>query len=582
LFFLKNGNEYSFSSVNNRILSGNKDFSVDKSFTTNPQTDNAWKYSDFNGLEIGYKIKGYKFIGSTYNPFASIKEMYLILEYGYDLQINVNEQDADIKVDGETITNLLIENIAIGEHEIHVSKDHFYSETDNIVITDSSSLEIYNCDLQRSKYRVSVNVVPSSANVVINDIPAKTLWVPEGENVFISVSKDNYYYKNLTFTSEEDREINVELDRSEFLLIVNAIPPDSKVEINGEESNSKWLSKDEGVTVNVSRDHYDNEQLTFTMTEDKTVDVNLSKNEFLFEINAPDDATVEINGEKTNQMWVNGSVTVSVYRYLSFGYYNSFVANSDRTLDVELDGVHQQPLFFIYLIVIVALISSILFFVFKYADGSNLKKLNLKIKNYVKRGSPNKESRNSNKRRYNNKLNYNLHKLKYKFNKKIPLGFISSLIGLIIIGVLHQSISFKISFIDLPLIFYILEIIILGYLIFWSLKKSDRIRIDSNLRLFGLRILSGIMSLVGIYLLIFFFIFGYPLLLINSNQIGMVYTALGLGELYTIFTFGKDFGLTYTGLIIYLGILFGLTLIGGYLFFKFKRSTGDFIWFGKI
>jgi hypothetical protein len=153
---------------------------------------------------------------------------------------------------------------------------------------------------------------------------------------------------------------------------------------------------------------------------------------------------------------------------------------------------------------------------------------------------------------------------------------------MIILALLQQFFTIKIVSIDLSFFFYIFEIIVVGYVIFWLLKKFDRISIHNDMRLFGLRILSGILSFVGIYFLFIFLMFGLPVIMSNSSWTREMYQFMGLGIFYSLFSFGSDFGLPLTGVVLYIGLMLGLALIGGYLFFKFQRRTGRFVWFGRI
>jgi len=175
-----------------------------------------------------------------------------------------------------------------------------------------------------------------------------------------------------------------------------------------------------------------------------------------------------------------------------------------------------------------------------------------------------------------------LRKLKYKIRKThLPTYFLISLIAMILIGIIHQFFIISIATIDLSFFFYIFELIVVGYIILWLLKKFDRIKVHSDMRLFGLRILSGILSFIGLYLLFMFMIFGFPIIFSSPTSLKQIYSLMGLGGIYSVFSFGEDFRLPLTGVIVFLGIILGLVIIGGYLFFKFKRRTGPFVWFGR-
>lgn len=175
-----------------------------------------------------------------------------------------------------------------------------------------------------------------------------------------------------------------------------------------------------------------------------------------------------------------------------------------------------------------------------------------------------------------------LSAITYRIRKsRIPIWFWLSLIGLIIIPII--MVYYRIDF--LSIIFYLLEIIVIGYLMFKLLKRLDRIYVGNDMRLFGLRMLSGIISGIGIYMSFIFLIFGMPIVMSGMNNLEAtktMYGFLGLSPFVSLFTFGMDFGLPLAGVILFISIALGMAIIGGYLFFKFQRRTGRFVWFGRI
>jgi len=174
------------------------------------------------------------------------------------------------------------------------------------------------------------------------------------------------------------------------------------------------------------------------------------------------------------------------------------------------------------------------------------------------------------------------HEIRYVLRKwRIPSWFYLSIVGLIVIPIIMFYYYLEL----LSIFFYIFEVVVITYIMFKLLKRIDRIRINSDLRLFGLRILSAIISGIGAYMTIIFLMFGMPI--ITMLQIGgleiakSAYGFLGLGPFVTLFTFGIEFKLPYTGVIFFMTIVLGMTIIGAYLFFKFQRRTGPFIWVGR-
>ena len=168
---------------------------------------------------------------------------------------------------------------------------------------------------------------------------------------------------------------------------------------------------------------------------------------------------------------------------------------------------------------------------------------------------------------------------------RIPKWFWIASIVMIITGVISSLYKITISSIDiLPIIFYISEIAVVGYLLFGLLKKLDKIHIGSNIRLFGLRILSIIIIFIGgvitLTLLMYYFT--------RYIWFGSFYTYVENPEKYVrieeplpFFNFGIDFGIPLAGQIFLMMIGIGFLIIGAYLLFKFKRRTGTFHWIGR-
>ena len=159
--------------------------------------------------------------------------------------------------------------------------------------------------------------------------------------------------------------------------------------------------------------------------------------------------------------------------------------------------------------------------------------------------------------------------INYKCRKAtIPVWFLITLIIMITIAVIHQFYIIKILSYDISIIYYICEVIVIGYLMFRLLKKFDNIHVGSDLRLFGLRMLSGLISFIGI--LIFFFMMIAPFFALFDENMAFVVL------------FGSSFHLPLTGTILFGTIGVGMSIIGAYLYFKFQRRTGEFVWFGRI
>lgn len=183
--------------------------------------------------------------------------------------------------------------------------------------------------------------------------------------------------------------------------------------------------------------------------------------------------------------------------------------------------------------------------------------------------------------------NYEVYRRKKNFLDSVQKIYfrwqlqILSLLIMLISGLLYQYYKIRILVVDFALIFYLAEIVLVFSLVWAAIKKMGRIRMRSDMSLYLAKILSGVLTVIGIYIFWTFWIIGFSNIL-AANFSKSFFEFLGLGDLYYIATFGTEFGLPLTGMIIYITIGFGLIFSGGYLFFKFQRSTGLFIWHGEI
>ena len=180
-----------------------------------------------------------------------------------------------------------------------------------------------------------------------------------------------------------------------------------------------------------------------------------------------------------------------------------------------------------------------------------------------------KEPRKKKHRRSKQRRNYTIWEtIRYRFRRlRIPEWFVLTFIAMIIVAILHQYYELPLGIISFPTIYYILELIVVAYFMFRLIKVLDNISVHSDLRMFGLRLLSGLITMIGLFLLYLLY-FGLFFSVFDE----------GWAEIYY---FGKDFGLPLTGYFIFLGISIGLMVIGAYLYFKFKRGVGTFHWIGR-
>jgi len=170
---------------------------------------------------------------------------------------------------------------------------------------------------------------------------------------------------------------------------------------------------------------------------------------------------------------------------------------------------------------------------------------------------------------FGNALSYELkHKRRYP---KYPIWFIPLLVSMIVVAIILFYFPNEL----ISLLFYILELIAVGYMIIRLLFSINRIRIrGSLLRLWGLRLLSALVSAVGL-MIIFYVLFAFFLtsLEILLNQEGLISQVVMFGN-----EWNTPLVIPFMLLIIGCGLLF----IGAYLMFKFKMKSGNVIWIGRF
>lgn len=106
--------------------------------------------------------------------------------------------------------------------------------------------------------------------------------------------------------------------------------------------------------------------------------------------------------------------------------------------------------------------------------------------------------------------------------------------------------------------FYIFEAILVFFIILQLFRKADRMVLSSDLQLFAARILSGVVFLIGIFL---------------------IYLAAGTTTFSIVFRV-YDNPVTHAFSLFFALLGIGLMILSAFLIFRFKRGTGIIIWHG--
>ena len=147
-------------------------------------------------------------------------------------------------------------------------------------------------------YTVTINVTPSDAKVVINGVEGNTFSAVAGTKINYIITRDNYdtFESSIFLTSDITLDIVMEETNAYKLTIVPG-PMTATVKINGIERKSMKVSLGQVAVWEVSQEGYVTETGEISITENTTLNVNLSR-EMIVTIDAmPDDAEIEFIGE---------------------------------------------------------------------------------------------------------------------------------------------------------------------------------------------------------------------------------------------------------------------------------------------
>lgn len=218
----------------------------------------------------------------------------------------------------------------------------FYS---NLVASEDKTLEVVLLPLEPQCFTLTINPIPSSANVELNGEAKRYITTLRGNAVHVVVAKDGYYtYSEYIIVDSNKTETIVlkPIENEKVVLTVKAIPEDSIVSLNGQLTDSIMVDKGSSVNILVSKEGYYSYSNTLVVNDDQTINVVLNKivttNVTLNVIPSPTDANVYLNGELRREITlpVNSIVNIVVSRTGYKSYNNSITLTENKTINVNL------------------------------------------------------------------------------------------------------------------------------------------------------------------------------------------------------------------------------------------------------
>lgn len=226
----------------------------------------------------------------------------------HTLTVTAEPSDAVIKIDGEVRNTIEVVHGTVVN--VTVEKEHYKTHTEQVTMNEDIKLPI---TLEPVLYKVKVETTPVEAITKINGEAKSEIDAPYGTKLSIECSAENYVTKTIEHTVEKNAIVSVELEKVKHTVTVVATPDDATVKINNKLVNELQVEHGSKVTVVVEKEHYTTFQETYTITEDKTVSVNLKKVQHTVTLGAtPVGSTIKINGEERNTITVDYGTEISI------------------------------------------------------------------------------------------------------------------------------------------------------------------------------------------------------------------------------------------------------------------------------
>lgn len=226
----------------------------------------------------------------------------------HTLTVTSEPSDAVIKIDGEVRSTIEVVHGTVVN--VTVEKEHYETHTEQVTMNEDIELPI---TLEPILYKVKVETTPVEAITRINGDAKSEIDAPYGTKLSIECSAENYVTKTVEHTVENNAIVTVELEKVKHAVTVVATPDDATVKINNNLVNELQVEHGSQVTVVVEKEHYTTFQETYTITEDKTVTVNLKKVQHTVTLGAnPVGSTIKINDIEQKSITVDYGTEISI------------------------------------------------------------------------------------------------------------------------------------------------------------------------------------------------------------------------------------------------------------------------------
>lgn len=290
---------------------------------------------DLAGGYCNFTIEDAEMVGDCgYNDGVVIEPDTPITPDTFLFNIVYTPSNATVMINGEEKSSIVAQKGTLLQWS--VSSQSYITQTGVVRLNEDTTLRI---DLEPVQYTYTINASPSGSIIRINGEVRNFITAPYGTLIEWSVEKTGYETQSGSFYLTDNRTDDIQLEVSQHTFTINATPVDAVVMINGVERTSLTAPYGTPITWSVSKEHYVSQSGSFTLTSNRTENVNLAIERYTYTINAaPNGVVVMINGTRRTSITadygtlIEWSVSKEHYQTQS----GSFTLSSNRVDNITL------------------------------------------------------------------------------------------------------------------------------------------------------------------------------------------------------------------------------------------------------
>ena len=303
---------------------------------------------DLAGGYCNFTIEDAEMVGDCgYNDGVVVEPDTPITPDTFLFNIVYTPSNATVMINGEEKSSIVAQKGTLLQWS--VSSQSYITQTGIVRLNEDTTLRI---DLEPVQYTYTINASPSGSIIRINGEVRNFITAPYGTLIEWSVEKTGYETQSGSFYLTDNRTDDIQLEVSQHTFTINATPVDAVVMINGVERTSFTAPYGTLITWSVSKEHYVSQSGSFTLTSDRTENVNLAIERYTYTINAaPSGVVVMINGTRRTSITadygtlIEWSVSKEHYQTQSgsFTLYSNRVDNITLVMDQYTFTINATP-----------------------------------------------------------------------------------------------------------------------------------------------------------------------------------------------------------------------------------------------